>query len=89
VIVSARARTLVRELDGEAVLLDLDSGMYYGLNGVAAVVWNRMVAAGEVGIDGLVAEVVGAFTVEPDVARREVEEFVETLCASRLAHVRR
>lgn len=87
-IVSARARTLVRELDGEAVLLDLDSGMYYGLNAVATVVWNRVVAAGEVDVDGLVAEVVGTFTVDPDVARRDVEELVEALRASRLAHVR-
>lgn len=87
-IVSASGRALVRELDGEAVLLDLDSGMYYGLNGVATVVWNRM-AAGEAGIEQLVADVVDAFAVEPEVAQREVEAFVQELCASRLAHVRR
>jgi len=89
VIVSARSRTLVRELDGEAVLLDLDSGMYYGLNGVGTVIWNRMVAAGGVGIDQLVADVVAEFAIEPDAARREVEAFVEALRASRLADVRR
>jgi hypothetical protein len=88
VIVSASGRAMVRELDGEAALLDLDSGMYYGLNGVATAVWNRMVAAGDVGLDRLVAEVVDEFAVEPEVARREVEAFIEALRASRLAHVR-
>ena len=88
-IVSASGQTLIRELDGESVLLDLDSGMYYGLNQVATVVWSRMVAASEVAVDRLVADVVEEFAVEPDVARREVEAFVEALRASRLAHVRR
>jgi hypothetical protein len=87
-IVSTNGRTLVRELDGEAVILDLDSGMYYGLNRVATVVWNRIAAAGEVGTDRLVDEVVDEYAVDPDVARREVEAFVEALCASRLAHAR-
>jgi hypothetical protein len=89
VIVSASERTVVRELDGEAVLLDLDSGMYYGLNPVATAIWNRMAAAGEVGVDRLVAGVVDEYAVDPHVARREVEAFVQDLCASRLAHVRR
>lgn len=87
--VSASDQVLGRELDGESVLLDLDSGMYYGLNGVATVVWNRVVAGGEVDVDQLVAEVVDEFAVEPDRARREVEAFVEALRANRLARVRR
>ena len=88
-IVSASGRALVRELDGEAVLLDLDSGMYYGLNGVATAVWNHMVAAGEVGVERLAADVVAEFAVAPDVARTEIEAFLEALLASRLANVRR
>lgn len=88
-IVSTCGQTLVRELDGESVVLDLESGMYYGLNRVATVVWSRMVAAGEAAVDRLVADVVDEFAVDPGVARRDVEAFVEALCASRLARVRR
>jgi len=31
-----------REFDGELVLLDLDSGVYYGLDAVASDAWKRM-----------------------------------------------
>jgi hypothetical protein len=65
-IVSVSGRALV----SEAVLLDLDSGMYYGLNGVATTIWNRMAGAGEVGVERLVTDVVGEYAVEPDVATR-------------------
>ena len=30
---------LLRELDGEAVILDLDSGTYFGLNAVGTRIW--------------------------------------------------
>jgi hypothetical protein len=31
-----------REFDGELVLLDLDSGVYYGLDAVASDAWKRL-----------------------------------------------
>lgn len=33
------ARVLCRIIEGEAVLLDLDSGQYYGLNDVGTRIW--------------------------------------------------
>ena len=34
-----KANVLVRELDGEAVLLDLDTGRYFGLNATGVRIW--------------------------------------------------
>jgi Coenzyme PQQ synthesis protein D (PqqD) len=89
VIVSVNPRALVRELDGEAVVLDLDSGMYYGLNAVGTWIWNRASASGGLPFAALVAELVEEFDVVPPVAERDASAFIEALRTSRLVHVRR
>jgi len=35
-----------RELDGEAVLLNLDTGIYFGLNGTGTRIWNLIAQHG-------------------------------------------
>jgi hypothetical protein len=89
VIVSVNPRALVRELDGEAVVLDLDSGMYYGLNAVGTWIWNRASTSGGLPFEALVAELVEEFDVAPPVAERDMSAFVEALRTSNLVHVRR
>ena len=68
---------LSRELNGEAVLLDLRSGRYYGLNATGAVIWAGL-------LDGLdrdrIAErLVEAFEVEPAPALADTDAFVTML----------
>jgi len=36
-----------RELDGEAVILDLETGLYFGLNEVGARIWQLIEAHGD------------------------------------------
>jgi len=35
-----------RELDGEAVVLNLETGMYYGLDAVGTVIWRAVESSG-------------------------------------------
>lgn len=68
---------LSRDLDGEAVLLDLRSGRYFGLNGTGAFVWQQLK-------DGLEREEIAhALTDEYEVdiktARADVSVFIDTL----------
>ncbi len=87
---SVSAGALVRELEGEAVLLDLDSGICYGLNGVGSWIWRRVSShGGDLPFETVVAELVAEFEVEPAVAERHLADFVEALRANRLAHVER
>ena len=37
-----------RELDGEAVILNLETGLYFGLNEMGTRIWQRLDAHGEV-----------------------------------------
>jgi hypothetical protein len=68
---------LSRELDGEAVLLDLRSGRYFGLNGTGARVWALLK-------DGLertqIADaIVEEFEVDAEIARADVDVFIVAL----------
>jgi hypothetical protein len=68
-----------RQLDDEAVLLDLKSGTYFGLNPVGTRIW-QLVADGKTlstVMDMLAAE----FDVQPDELQRDLLALGEQLCA--------
>ena len=61
-----------RELDGEAVLLNLDSGMYFGLDRVGTRIWQLLDAHHR--LDKVIEELLEEYdvareTLEADVAR--------------------
>jgi len=62
-----------RDLDGEAVILDLESGTYFGLNEAGTRVWQL------VGEGRSEAEIVGALTSEYDATRDEIARDVARL----------
>ena len=76
---------LFRELDGEAVLLNLESGIYFGLNGVATRMWQLMVEHRSL------AAVLDTLTAEYDADQKVLEvdllELGRQLCANGLATV--
>lgn len=65
---------LIRELAGEAVLLKLDSEMYFGLDDVGFRVWTALTSADRVAEahQALLAE----YAVEPEVLWKSIEAFV-------------
>jgi hypothetical protein len=81
VSLTSRARVsddvVFRELDGEAVLLDLESGTYYGLDAVGTRIWQLIAEHGMLAavLDGVVSE----FDVERDAASADLLELVRRL----------
>jgi len=75
-------RVLFRDLGGEAVLLELESGLYYGLNESGTRMWALLVEHGQVEMTfrALLAE----YEVPPDRLEQELLHFVETLAARKL-----
>ncbi len=76
VVVAADHQTSA-EVDGESVILDLEEGVYYGLNPVGARIWK------EIQEPTAVEEVTAAITAEYDVAseqcRRDVISLLQDL----------
>ncbi len=67
------AHVLARELEGEIVILDLESGTYFGLDPVGARIWQLLAERRSLG------DVCEAILKEFDASREEVETDVVRL----------
>jgi hypothetical protein len=70
------------ETEGEAVILHLESGVYYGLNPVGAWVWELIQSPKTV--DEIRQAVLGHFDVEPERCQRELDKLLSDLKAAHL-----
>lgn len=77
--VRVSADVIFRDLDGEAVLLDFNSGHYFGLNAVGTRVWT-LIASGASVADAAAA-VAAEFDAAPGEVARDVEDLVADLVA--------
>jgi Coenzyme PQQ synthesis protein D (PqqD) len=75
------------DLSGEAVILSLKSGMYYGLNAVGARVWSLIQVP--MTVDDLRAALLQEYDVEPQRCERELLTLLEELAAQGLIEVTR
>lgn len=81
--VARRAQVVWRELEGEAVLLDLESEVYFGLDAVGTRIWSLLEADRPLGEVHrlLLAE----YEAGPDELWRDLAELVGRLLAAGLA----
>lgn len=85
-IVVAAKDQICCDLAGEAVILGLRSGKYYGLNAVGAHIWSLIqqpVAVREIR-DALIA----TYEVEADCCEREIRLFLNQLAAEKVIEIR-
>jgi hypothetical protein len=85
--VTVSDQTMFRELHGEAVLLQLDEGMYYGLDDVGTRLWQLMLLHSRLqdAFDAALAE----FDVDADALRRDLLDLAQQLVERRLLIARR
>lgn len=83
--ISAPADVLIRELDSEAVLLNLNSESYFGLDEVGTRMWTLLTTSETIqaAYDGLLAE----YEVEPERLRQDLLELLDKLIAHGLVDV--
>ena len=68
---------LARELDGEVLVLDLRTSLYFGMTGTAARIW-QLVEAGETR-DPIVATLAREYETDPAVIGGDVDSFLADL----------
>ena len=66
-----------RELDGEAVLLDFNTGRYFGLNTVGTRVWTLLASGASVA--DVTRAIEGEFEASANDVARDVDELVSQL----------
>jgi coenzyme PQQ synthesis protein D (PqqD) len=84
---AVRPDVVFRQLNEEAVLLDLKSGTYFGLNDVGARMWQLIVERGALSsvLDALAAE----YATGRDALERDLLGLGRELCDRGLAEVKR
>ncbi len=74
----ANPQVLFRELSGEAVLLNLESGVYYGLDPVGTRVWTLVTR--QQPLAAVCATLQDEYDVSADVLAADVQTLVADLC---------
>jgi hypothetical protein len=69
-------------LDGEATIVDLDSGIYYALNESGSLIWDGLIAGSAP--DDVAATLAGAYELEDGDAARTVEDLTAKLADAKL-----
>ena len=75
---------IARELDGETVVLNLESGVYFGLDRVATDIWNALRTDGRV--EAAYRAVLEAYDVPSATLEQDLLRFVNQLVSKGLLH---
>jgi hypothetical protein len=75
-------QVLVRQLDDEIVILDLESESYFGLDEMGTAMWNELTAANS--IEQAYKTLLNQYDVEPEVLRSDVQNLVQQLVEQKL-----
>lgn len=81
-----RKRIAWDEIDGELLIINVETGYYFSLDGVGSLIW-RMLADG-VDERHMVARVMSEYEVDESTARDDLHELVDALAAEELVDCR-
>ena len=73
---------VVRDLDGESVILNIESGIYFGLDKIGTRVWQLIEEHGNV--DAIVRVMEHEYDADPTTLRADTEALVAALVEKRL-----
>ena len=76
-IVSKSTELLASELDGELVMMDVESGKYYGLNGMGSVIWNMI--DDPKSVSEICLQLEKEYDVEKETCEQEVMAFLNSM----------
>lgn len=80
-----RDSALATTIDGEAVVLETESGTYYGLNEVATFVWDELDEPRS--IESLRDAILEEYEVDPEQCERDLQEVVDKMASNGLVDV--
>jgi hypothetical protein len=66
-----------RDVDGEIVALDVDNSEYFAINHSGSLLWTEL--AGGSTREQLVAKLVREYTIDSEIAARDVDDFINGL----------
>lgn len=85
-LISAHPEQLSSDLDGETILLQMSSGLYYGLNEIGAVIWEMIQTPHQ--FQDIQEKLLETYEVAPEVCKQEVTKLVSELYEAGLVEVK-
>jgi hypothetical protein len=76
---------VVNEVDGEKVMMRIESGAYYGLDSIGGDIWDLLDEPRRV--EELLDRLVETYEGDPDAIRRDTLEFLESLAKEGLVRL--
>lgn len=70
------------ELDGEAVILDMESGKYHNLDSTGTRIWELL--QNKISLNDIVLQLMGEYTVEQEQCTTDVRDFIQQMLDSGL-----
>ena len=74
-----------RDLGGDVVILNVETGVYFGLDGSGGQIWRELVEQGS--IEKTFQSLKQQFDVEPDELRRDLDALVDQFVQKRLVQL--
>lgn len=69
----------------EVVMMDMDSGFYFGMNGVGSVIWHHL--SNEITLDDLISKLMSEFKVNKQTCESDTIEFLDSLLEKNIIRV--
>jgi hypothetical protein len=76
-IICRNPSAISSELDGEAVILDMESGKYHSLDSTGTRIWTLL--EDKISLDDVVLQLIGEYSVDREQCKSEVEEFINQM----------
>ncbi len=69
----------------EVVMLDVESGFYFGLNSVASIIWSLLEK--EIAFDELISQLMSQFEVERALCEQDTQELLDQLLEKNIIRI--
>lgn len=73
------------KIGDEVVMMDIDSGFYFGMNGVGSVIWQHLSTA--ISLEELVGNLMDEFKVDKQTCESDTMEFLNNLLEKKIIRV--
>ena len=84
-VYKASSKYLYSEIDSEAVILDVNSGTYFGLNEVSNRIWQLLQTPTD--SEQLIAQILEEYEVAPEEVRKDVQSLLDDMLNAGLVEV--
>ncbi|WP_017811551.1 lasso peptide biosynthesis PqqD family chaperone [Paenibacillus shenyangensis] len=83
--ITQNSNYIASDMNGEKVMLDIESGKYYNLGAIGGRIWD--ISENPVTVDEIVAVLLQEYDVAQDVCKQQVSVFVEKMLQEGLVEV--